>query len=302
MKMTLHCAILTATACLSLMDSTVVAQTVAPHSDARHANSSGSSDHQPDPALTPYEAPTPDRAFSGPRHAANIYYDDTEMEEARANLQEDQGGTTAYKIMIDRLETRIKDGDNVYLWEGQAWYGGDYNKIWVKSEGEGLFNGALESGEIQALWSRAVRPFWDFQAGIRYDFAPNGEERKHVAFGFQGLAPYFFEVDSAVFVSTEGEVTARIEAEYDQLLTQKLILQPRGELNFSAENIPELGIGSGLSTIELGLRLRYEFIPEIAPYVGVSYETKVGDTANIARQQDEDIDNWFAVLGIRTWF
>lgn len=300
--MTLQYAFLATAVYLILMSSVVVAQTASHHSAAGQGKTAASSKHQMDPAPTPHEAPTPDRAFSGPLHAADMYYDDIEMEEARAKLQQEQGGTTAYKFMIDRLETRIKDGDDVYLWEGQAWYGGDYNKIWLKTEGEGLFNGALETGEIQALWSRAIRPFWDFQAGFRYDFAPNGEERKHVAFGFQGLAPYFFEVDSAVFISTEGEVTARVEAEYDQLLTQKLILQPRGELNFSAETIPELGIGSGLSTVELGLRLRYEFIPEFAPYVGVSYETKVGDTANIARQRGEDIDNWFAVLGLRTWF
>lgn len=255
-----------------------------------------------DPAPTPYEAPPPPVVYAAPQHAADMVYDPAEMAQARETLGRDQGGTTAYKVMFDRLESRFSEGEEMYLWDGQAWYGGDRNKFWFKTEGEGAFSGKLEDAEIQGLWSHAILPWWDLQAGVRQDFVPDGEERTHLVLGIQGLAPYFFEVDAATFISDKGEFTARIEAEYDQLITQKLILQPRVELNFSGEDIPELEIGSGLSTVDVGLRLRYEFVPEFAPYIGVSYQTKAGATADFARASGEDVNSWIGLAGLRTWF
>jgi len=254
-----------------------------------------------DPAPTPYKAPPPE-AFTGPTHAADVVFDPVTMAEAREVLRREQGAMNAYKIMVDRLEARMKEGNDDYLWEGQGWYGGDLNKLWIKTEGEGRFGEDPEEAELQALWSRAVSPWFDFQAGARHDFLPGDLDRSYLVFGVQGLAPYFFELDAAAFLSDEGDLTARFEGEYDQLLTQKLILQPRIELNFSAQDVPELGLGSGLTSVETGLRLRYEFHPEFAPYIGIGYERFIGDTADYARAANEDLGGWRALAGLRAWF
>lgn len=255
-----------------------------------------------DPSPTPYEAPPPPEAFSGPAHAADIVFDPVTMAEAREGARRELGATNAYKIMVDRLEARMKEGNDDYLWEGQGWYGGDLNKLWIKTEGEGEFGEDPEDAELQALWSRAINPWFDFQAGARHDFLPGDLDRSYLVVGIQGLAPYFFELDAAAFLSDEGDLTARFEGEYDQLLTQKLILQPRIELNFSAQDVPELGLGSGLTSVETGLRLRYEFHPEFAPYIGIGYERFIGDTADYARAANQDLGGWRALAGLRAWF
>ncbi|GFO81434.1 MAG: hypothetical protein A49_10610 [Methyloceanibacter sp.] len=255
-----------------------------------------------DPAPSPYEAPPPPEAFSGPAHAADVVFDPVTMAEARETLRREQGAKNAYKIMVDRLEARMKEGNDDYLWDGQGWYGGDLNKLWIKTEGEGEFGDDPEEAELQALWSRAINPWFDFQAGARHDFLPGDLDRSYLVVGIQGLAPYFFELDTAAFLSDEGDLTARFEGEYDQLITQKLILQPRIELNFSAQDVPELGLGSGLTSVETGLRLRYEFHPEFAPYIGVGYERLIGDTADYARAANEDLGGWRALAGLRAWF
>ena len=144
----------------------------------------------------------------------------------------------------------------------------------------------LEQAEVQALYSRAINPWFNLQGGVRYDFQPN-PERAHLVLGIQGLAPYWFEIDGALFLSNKGDLTARFEAEYDQRITQKLILQPSIEFDLAAQDVPELGIGAGLSTAEVGLRLRYEFVPEFAPYIGVEYERAFGNTADFARAAGE---------------
>lgn len=203
-------------------------------------------------------------------------------------------------VMIERLEARIGKGEDLYLWDAQAWYGGDYDKLWFKSEGEGAFGGHIESAEVQALWSHAIGPFFDVQAGVRYDFEP--DSHAHAVLGVQGLAPYMFEIDAAAFLSDRGDLTASVEAEYDQRITQRLILQPQIEVAVSAQDIPERGIGAGLTSVEAGLRLRYEFAREFAPYVGIGYEAKLGGTADYARLSGEDPTRFLIFLGIRTWF
>lgn len=253
------------------------------------------------PAPMPPEAPTPPEAFSGPEHAADTIFNPGVMAEKRENLRRNQGGMTTYWLMADRLEAQIRDGDDAYLWDVQGWYGGDIDKLWIKSEGEGSFGESPEDAEVQALWSHAIGPWFDLQAGVRYDFRPD-PERAHLVLGVQGLLPYVFEVDAAAFLSDEGDLTARVEAEYDQRITQRLILQPRLEFNLSAQDVPEIGLGSGLTSIEPGLRLRYEFVREFAPYIGVEYARKLGDTADFARAEDEDVGGWSFVLGLRAWF
>ncbi|MCJ7592740.1 MAG: copper resistance protein B, partial [Woeseiaceae bacterium] len=158
-----------------------------------------------------------------------------------------------------------------------------------------------ENAELQVLFSRRFSPFWDWQLGLRHDFGPD-PDRTHLVIGLQGVVAYEFEWDSALFVSDEGDVTARIEAEYDLRVTQRLIMQPRFEINAAATDVPELGLGSGLNSTELGIRLRYEFKREFAPYIGVSWEKLYGDTADFSRLGGEPTSVTSIVLGIRAWF
>ena len=248
------------------------------------------------------ESAVPPRALEGPRHAADLIWGESAMAPSRAQLAHENGGMKTGMIMLERLEARVPTdgGDTGYVWDAQGWYGGDLNRFVVKSEGEGEFGAELEDAEIQALYSRAIGPFFDLQAGVRYDIEP--DSRAHAVIGVQGLAPYMFHVDGAVFLSDQGDLTARIEGEYDQKITQRLILQPRVELELSAQDIPEREIGAGLIKIEPGLRLRYEFTPEFAPYVGVEYEAKLGETADIAKAAGEDPDGLKLLVGLRAWF
>lgn len=247
-------------------------------------------------------APAPPAAQSGPEHAADTVFDPAVMAKIRqTRLISEHGGMKTSRILIDRLELLARNGRDGYAWEGDAWFGGDYNKIWFKSEGEGEVDGRLESAEVQALWSRAILPFFDLQIGLRHDIRPR-PDRTYLAAGIQGLAPYWFEIDVAAFLSTKGDLTARFEGEYDQRITNQLFIQPRVELDLAAQDVPGLGIGSGLSTAELGLRLRYQFVPEFAPYVGVGYERRFGDTARFARADRENVGGWSLILGLRAWF
>jgi copper resistance protein B len=252
-------------------------------------------------ASSPPVAPPPAAALSGPAHAADAVFGAEQMAQAREELRVEHGDMRVGKLLVDRLEARIRDGRDGYAWDAQGWYGGDIDKLWVKTEGEGEFGGGVEAAEVQALWSHAIGPFFDLQAGLRYDIRPR-PDRGYLVLGVQGLAPYWFEVDAAAFLSDKGDLTARVEAEYDQRITQKLILQPRVEFDLAAQDVPELGIGSGLSTAELGIRLRYEFKPQFAPYVGVEYERALGDTADFRRAGGEDVGGWSVLLGVRAWF
>ncbi len=237
---------------------------------------------------------------TGPPRAADAIWGADAMHASREAIYREHGDIPIFWLQGDRLEYRARAGRDGYLWDVQGYYGGDLNKFWFKSEGEGSFGEPVEQAELQALYSRAVAPFFDLQAGVRQDLT--GPERTHAVIGVQGLMPYMFEVDAAAFLSTSGDLTARIEAEYDQRLTQKLILQPRAEVNLSAQDIPALGIGSGIDNFELGLRLRYELVREFAPYVGVEQEWKLGGSRNYARARGEDASITNYVVGVRFWF
>jgi copper resistance protein B len=250
----------------------------------------------------PPVAPPPAEAFQGPEHAGTTVYDrDLFLGKRDEALIEEHGGFATGTLMIDRLEYRAQDGRDTYKWDLQGWYGGDYHKVWLKSEGDGAFGEVPDRAEVQLLYSRAINPWFNLQAGVRHDFQPD-PERTHLVLGVQGLVPYWFEVDGQLFLSNKGDVTARLEAEYDQRITQKLILQPAVEFDLAAQDVPELGIGAGLSSIEAGLRLRYEFVPELAPYVGIEYERKLGETADFARAEGEDVGGWALLIGLRGWF
>ncbi len=252
------------------------------------------------------ESAVPPRALTGPLHAADAIWGAESMAQARTENHRMHGSMTTGMVMLERLEARIpaEGGEDGWLWDMQAFYGGDIDKFVIKSEGEGVFGGelggAIEDAEVQALWGHAIGPFFDLQAGVRLDLEP--ETRSHLVLGVQGLAPYMWHVDMAAFLSDRGDLTARFEGEYDQKITQRLILQPRVELELAAQDIPERGIGAGLTKIEPGLRLRYEFVPEFAPYIGVEYEAKLGETADIARAEGEDAAGWKFLVGLRAWF
>ncbi len=202
-------------------------------------------------------------------------------------------------IKIDQLETDIGD-DNDLVWDAQAWVGKDLDKFWFKTEGERV-DDEFESAEIQLLYSRAIAPYWDLQMGWRHDIKPQ-PNRDWLVLGVQGLAPYFFETDIAFFVGEGGTIGLRTEFEYELLLTQKWILSPEIEANFFSQNDRELGIGSGLSDIELGLRLRYEIKREFAPYIGIEWEKQFGDTADFTRAAGERISDSRWVMGVSLWF
>jgi copper resistance protein B len=254
------------------------------------------------PAAAPPVAPPPPEALGGPENAADTVWDPKLMASKRATeLIAMHGAFRGSMVLLDRFEYRAVDGRDGYAWDGEGWYGGDYDRLWVKTEGEGVFGEAVEAAEVQALYSRAIDPWFNLQAGIRYDIRPE-PDRAHLVVGIQGLAPYWFEVDAAAFLSDEGDLTARLEAEYDQRLTNRLILQPRVELDLAAQDVPEIGIGAGLSSIEAGLRLRYQIEPEFAPYVGVQYERRLGDTADFARAAGEEAGGWALLVGLRSWF
>ncbi len=240
--------------------------------------------------------------FAHAQKAADEYYDPQEMAAARHALTHHHGGSTFAFFQAERLEYQTHGGDPVFLWDAQGWYGGDINRLWIKTEGEyDLDGGFFEEAEVQALYSRAITSFFDAQIGFRHDFEPD-PSRNFAVIGLQGLAPYLFELDAAMFISGDGDVSARIEAEYEFLLTQRLILQPRTELNFAAQDVPTLGVGAGLSTAELGARLRYEVRREIAPYIGVSWSRSVGQTADFARLAGENVQSTSFVAGLRLWF
>jgi copper resistance protein B len=204
-------------------------------------------------------------------------------------------------VEVERLEARVKDGKETLNWEAQGWIGEDYNKLWIKTEGEQQAGGKLEKAEVQVLYSRLVSDFFDVQAGVRHDFDPH-PSRTFGVIGVQGLAPHFFEANAAAFVSDHGEVSARFEAEYDLLLTQRLVLQPSAEINVAAQSVRERGVGAGVNDVELGLRLRYEIRREFAPYVGLSWERKLGRTDDLARDAGEDVETLSFVVGLRMWF
>ncbi|RZL55111.1 MAG: copper resistance protein B, partial [Sphingomonas sp.] len=179
-------------------------------------------------------------------------------------------------------------------WDGEGWYGGDIHRLVVKSEGDGSID-RIDRAEVQALYSRAIGPYVDLQGGLRQDLGA-GAKRTYATIGVEGLAPYWFQVEGALFLSDKGDLLGRVQAYYDQRVTQRLILQPRAELNLAAQDVPASGIAAGLSEAELGLRLRYEIKREVAPYVGVSWQHRRRVTAR------DDAGGAALVLGVRGWF
>lgn len=204
-------------------------------------------------------------------------------------------------VLVDRLERVYGRDSNATSYEAQVWYGRDYDRLVIKAEGD-VAKGKLQEARTELLWGHAIAPFWDTQLGVRYDSGGTEPERKWLALGVQGLAPYWFEVDAAAYVGEEGRTALRLGGEYEILLTQKLILQPRLEVNFYGKTDAARDIGSGLSSAAAGLRLRYEINRQLAPYFGVERSNKLGKTADLARAAGELTGETRWVAGVRFWY
>lgn len=203
--------------------------------------------------------------------------------------------------ILNQFEGRTDGRTPELRWSGQGWVGTDYDKFWVKTEGFRRSDGDIEDGRQEFLYSRAISTYFDVQGGLRSDI-DSRRTRNWAAFGLQGLAPLFFEVEATAYVSDSGHLAARFEGSYDLLLTNRLILQPEIEINLYSRSDPARRVGAGISDIDLGLRLRYEFSRKFAPYIGVTYEEKFGRTAAFARRAGESIGDVRFLFGIRSWF
>jgi copper resistance protein B len=203
-------------------------------------------------------------------------------------------------VLIDRFEWRNATGGDAAAWEADAWYGGDYNKLWFKTEGERT-HGQTHDARAELLWDRIVSRWWSLLAGVRQDFGA-GPPRTWAAIGVQGLAPQWFAIDATLYVGEAGRTAARLQAQYELLFTQRLILQPELEANLYGTSDPQRGLGSGLSDVEIGLRLRYEFRREFAPYIGLSWTRAFGETADFRRADGEDTSDVRLVAGLRVRF
>lgn len=208
--------------------------------------------------------------------------------------------------LLDQFEYRTYDGaPDTVRWDALGWYGTDYDRLWFRSEGESTTSGPSSTdAEFQLLYGRLIAPFWDAQVGVRYDTSSGpGPDRSRWlgVLSLQGFAPYRFEVEPALFVSEDGDLSARFTGTADWLLTQRLILQPRLETEVAAQDVEEFGVGQGLEYLELGLRLRYELRREFAPYAGVEWGQLFGRTADLARAGGDDDSNLTLVFGLRLW-
>ena len=202
--------------------------------------------------------------------------------------------------LLDRLELVDADHGRGMAWEGNAWLGGDVQRLWLRSEGHARA-GKLERGDLEVLYGRGVRAWWDVLAGVRHE-AGEGPSRTWAAFGVQGMAPYKFEVSATAYLGQGGRSAARLEAEYDTLLSNRWILQWRAEADLQGQADPALRRGAGLSAVEAGLRLRYEVTRQFAPYVGIEHERLFGATADLHRADGEAARDTRVVAGVRVWF
>jgi len=256
-------------------------------------------EHQEVPMTEPIDDPTP--AVHGADVAPIDWETNDAMRKARAAMAAGAGGMIHHMILADRLEYRAAGSDQL-IWDAQGWVGGDLNRVWFKSEGEmDLEDDAVEGGTFELFYGRAISPFFDVLLGVGQGLQ-SGPSPTYASIGLQGLAPQWFEVDGALRLDTDGNVTASFEAEYDLLITQRLVLQPRAELALSMQDMPEYDLGSGFTGLEAGLRLRYEINRQFAPYIGVSWHRKLGSSADIARAGGHGAGSVGVVLGLRSWF
>jgi copper resistance protein B len=204
-------------------------------------------------------------------------------------------------VLFDQLEGRSNGPDNELRWDGEGWAGTDHNRLWLKSEGFFNDQGKVEDGDHEVLYDRPVTTYFDLQGGLRYDL-DSGPQRWWGAFGIEGLAPQFFNFQATAYARDAGHFAGRVVGSYDLLLTQRLIAQPEIEINCYSKQDPSRAVGTGLSEIDTGLRIRYELSRKFAPYVGVAYNGKFGETAGFARNEGEIVNDLRMVFGLRVWY
>lgn len=210
---------------------------------------------------------------------------------------------TGSLILFDQLEYAPNgEGDPLSL-DAVGWYGGAYNRLWFRAEGEQLTSESAGEAEVQLSYGRLVTAYFDALAGVRVDqrWGDESGTRAHLALGLQGLAPLRFEFSPTLFLSQDGDLSARLEAEYQLLVTQRLVASPEIELNAALQEVPEWGVGSGINDVELGMRLRYEIRREFAPYVGYEWTRRVGGAADFAQAAGEPVSGGAFVVGLRVW-
>jgi copper resistance protein B len=254
------------------------------HAGMDHATMQGSR-AATDPPLTPIPALTDaDRAAAFPDVAGHGAHD--------------RGAHSFW--LVDHLEARDVGGDAGAAWRATAWVGGDINRLWLRSEGESV-HGRVERADVEVLGGRAISPWWDLLAGVRHDVG-EGPSQTYAALGVSGVAPYKIDVEATAYLGTGGQSAARIEASYDMLFTNRWILQWQVEANLYGKSDPARGVGAGLSTLEAGLRLRYEVTRRFAPYIGLDWERAYGETADLRRADSGGASDVRVVAGIRLWF
>ncbi|QLF93720.1 copper resistance protein B [Pseudomonas sp. ABC1] len=209
-------------------------------------------------------------------------------------------GSLNGQLLVDQLEWQDADAGSTLAWDIGGWFGGDVDRLWLRSEGERI-TGKTDHAELQALWGHAVGPWWESVLGLRQDFKP-GSAQTWAAFGLQGTPLYGLETEATTFLGEGGQSALRLGAEYDLLLTQRLVLQPSAEANLYGRTDERREIGSGFSDLQLGLRLRYEIRREFAPYIGVDWQRHYGNSADLRRAHGEDAEEARLVLGVRFWF
>lgn len=205
-----------------------------------------------------------------------------------------------YGVLVDRLE-RVDNGENQQLtYDTRAWFGYDYNRAVLKAEGD-MEHGKLTEASTELLWSHALTTFWNSELGVRYDTG-HGPDQGWLALGVSGLAPYWFELDATAYLGDDGQTALTVEGEYELLLTQRLVLQPRAELTAYGKDDAERGQGQGLSELVAGARLRYEISRQFAPYVGWEWAAALGNSADLVREEGEATQETRWVAGVRFWF
>jgi copper resistance protein B len=244
---------------------------------------------QEPPATAPHVAPEPPQQPMPAMSNADMVQ----------TMQMNDAASTG-SLLLDQFEWRHDGGDDAAVWEGEAWYGDDYDKLWLRTEGERL-QGITEDARVELLWDRIVSRWWSLQTGAREDFG-DGPPRSWAALGVQGLAPYWFEVEATAYAGDAGRTAARVKIEYDLRLTQRLVVQPEAEANLYGKADPARQLGAGLADLDMGLRLRYEIRREFAPYLGVAWRRLCGETAAYARAQNLGASELQWVAGLRLWF
>jgi copper resistance protein B len=251
------------------------------------------------PAAPPSDKDTSSEAAHVPPDPPQHPMGDMSYPQMAAVMQMDDTARTS-KVLFDQLEWRNAAEGSALDWDAEGWYGSDTNKVWLRSEGERVA-GTTQNARADLLWDHTFARWWSVQAGGRQDFGA-GPARTWAAVGIQGLAPYWFNTEATFYVGEQGRTAMRLKSEYELLLTQRLILQPEGEANLYGKSDPARQLGSGLSDLELGLRLRYEVRREFAPYIGVVWARQFGGSADRVREAGGNPSDVQFVAGVRAWF